>query len=177
MRLKPPASPAGTARFVFWSTTIAVGVVGSPLLNRWHSEYVFLWPLVLWSALQLTALASVWAERQSNRRHARWVSRLAGLAFLGVNALYFHLCRKLGLSIEWGFLTGLLPAFPVAELCMTTLRSLWAQRKEIHSSISQALFDIACTGNSAIVLCFGHIYQSALFRYLNQIFLNGEIYS
>ena len=110
------ASPSGTSRFVFWLTTIAVGVVGSPLLNRWQSEYVFLWPLVLWSALQLTCLATVWAERQSNRRRARWVSRVAGLAFLGVNGLYFHLCRKLGLSIEWGFLTGLLPAFPVAAL-------------------------------------------------------------
>ena len=77
---------------------------------------MFLWPLVLWSALQLTVLATVWAERQPNRRRARWVSRVAGLAFLGVNALYFHLCRKLGLSIEWGFLTGLLPAFPVAAV-------------------------------------------------------------
>lgn len=103
-------------RAVFWTTVVLVGMFGSPILNRLQDEYIFLWPLVLWSALQLTVLATTWAERQSNRKSARWVSRLAGLAFISVSGLYFHLCRRLGLSIEWGFLTGFLPAFPVAAL-------------------------------------------------------------
>lgn len=110
------ASRIGLARSVFWISLIVIGVVGSPLLNRWQNDYVFLWPLVLWSALQLAVLSIIWAERQGNRRRARWVSRLSGVLFLGVSALYFHLCRKLGLSIEWGFLTALLPAFPFAAL-------------------------------------------------------------
>ena len=101
---------------VFWSTILAAGLFGSPLLNRWQDEYIFLWPLVLWSSLQLTVLATTWAERQPNRKSARWVSRLAGFAFIGVSGLYFHLCRRLGMSIEWGFLTGYLPGFPVAAL-------------------------------------------------------------
>lgn len=111
-------APSGTSiRWdvaVFWLVVLASGVVGSPLLNGWLEGYVFLWPLVLWACLQLTVLATTWAERQANRNRARWVSRISGLTFLGVNALYFHLCRKLGMSIEWGFLTGLLASFPVA---------------------------------------------------------------
>lgn len=111
------SSPAAfVTQVVFWSTIVAVGVVGSPILNRMQSHYVFLWPMVVWSALQLTVISTLWAERQTDRRKARWVSRLAGLAFLGVGALYFHLCRKLGLSIEWGFLSALLPGFAMASL-------------------------------------------------------------
>ncbi len=107
------------ARVVFWTTTILVGAVGSPLLNHRQHEYVFLWPLVLWAALQLTLLAVIWAESQPAplRRQARWGSRLAGLGLVATSGLYFHLCRRLGLSIEWGFLVGFLPAFPVAALC------------------------------------------------------------
>ena len=103
---------------------ILIGAIGSPLLNQrpgaqQRDEYVFLWPLVLWAVLQLTLLAVTWAESQpqSARRRARWGSRLAGLSLLATSGLYFHLCRRLGLSIEWGFLAGFLPAFPVAALC------------------------------------------------------------
>ncbi len=112
------------ARVVFWAMTFLIGAIGSPLLNQrqaaqLHDEYVFLWPLLLWAALQLTLLAVTWAESQPQlaRRKARWWSRLAGLSLLATSGLYFHLCRRLGLSIEWGFLSGFLPAFPVAALC------------------------------------------------------------
>ena len=108
--------PTAIEKSVFWLTVVLVGAIGSPLLNQWQSEYVFLWPIVLWAALQLTLLSTVWAERQANRNRARWVSRLAGVIFFGVSGLYFHLCRRLGLSIEWGFLSGLLPAFPFVAM-------------------------------------------------------------
>ena len=122
------AVPTSTvaSRVAFWSTILLAGAIGSPVLNGLHEGYVFLWPLVLWAALQLTLVAVTWAERQTNRRRSRWVSRLAGIAFLGVSGLYFHLCRRLGLSIEWGFLTGFLPAFPVAALAARGL--LWRSR-------------------------------------------------
>ena len=114
-------------RVVFWTTTILVGAVGSPLLNQRQGEYVFLWPLVLWAALQLTLLAVTWAESQPEpqRRQARWWSRLAGLGLIATSGLYFHLCRRLGLSIEWGFLAGFLPAFPVAALAARGLLARW----------------------------------------------------
>ncbi len=106
------------ARVVFWTTTMVWGASLNPWLWHRRGEYVFVWPLVLWGALQLTLLAVTWAESQPQpvRRRARWVSRFAGLGLLAVSGLYFHLCRRLGLSIEWGFLTGFLPAFLVAAL-------------------------------------------------------------
>ena len=115
------------ARVVFWMTTILVGAIGSPLLNHRQREYVFLWPLVLWAALQLTLLAVTWAESQPSlqRRKARWWSRLTGLGLIATSGLYFHLCRRLGLSIEWGFLAGFLPAFPVAALAARGLLVRW----------------------------------------------------
>jgi outer membrane protein assembly factor BamB len=114
-------------RVVFWMITILVGAVGSPLLNHRQREYVFLWPLVLWAALQLTLLAVAWAESQPapQRRKARWGSRFAGLGLIATSGLYFHLCRRLGLSIEWGFLAGFLPAFPVAALAARGLMARW----------------------------------------------------
>ena len=116
-------------RVAFWTTTILVGAVGSPLLNhRQHEhDYVFLWPLVLWAALQLTLLAVTWAESQPvlQRRKARWWSRLAGLGLIATSGLYFHLCRRLGLSIEWGFLAGFLPAFPIVALAARGLLNRW----------------------------------------------------
>ena len=39
-----------------------------------------------------------------------------GLVFLGLCGLYFHLCRSLGLAIEWTFLIGFGWSFPVAAL-------------------------------------------------------------
>lgn len=114
LRIEPRKTLA--YHITFWLIIIVCGVVGSPLLNRWQTEYVFLWPLVLWAALQVTVLTIVWAERHPNRRRARWVSRFAGLALIGTNLLYFHLCRKLAMNIEWSFMTGLLPAFPIAAI-------------------------------------------------------------
>jgi len=106
----------GIARTTFWLAVLLAGAIGSPVLNAWQDEYVFLWPLALWCTLQITVETSVWAERQPNRRRARWRSRGVGLMFLGACALYFHLCRSLGMSIEWCFLIGLLPGFAAAAL-------------------------------------------------------------
>ena len=114
--LRSPTFDLSVRSSLFWLMVLVFGATGSPFLNRWRHDYVFLWPLVLWAAMQMTANTIDWAEHQPDRRSARWRSRGAGLLFLGIDALYFHLCRKLGLSIEWGFLSGLLPGFVVAAL-------------------------------------------------------------
>lgn len=136
---------------VFWIVIIVSGLVGSPILNRWQSEYIFLWPLVLWATLQMTVLTIVWAESQANRRRARWFSRLSGLAFLGVSALYFHLCRKLGLSIEWSFLTGLLPGFPAAALAAYQFLRPSRYRSLLDPFVAMASYSI-CFGAGVLYI-------------------------
>ncbi|HUQ71809.1 MAG TPA: PQQ-binding-like beta-propeller repeat protein [Planctomycetaceae bacterium] len=101
-------------RGIFWLTVLAVGCAGSAWLNRSESEFVFTWPLTIWALLQLAVDTSVWAGLPGRTRSAGWLARGAGLMFLGGCGAYFHLCRQLGVAIEWSFLTGCLPAFPVA---------------------------------------------------------------
>jgi outer membrane protein assembly factor BamB len=115
----------GVPRAMFWVTTILAGVIGSPLINCRQQDYVLLWPLALWGMYQLTINVITWSERQSNPRGARWISRGCGLSFIGVCALYFHLCRGLGYAIEWSFLVGFLPAFVVAACCARFLTTRW----------------------------------------------------
>ena len=126
-------------RVVYWLTTIAIGVLGSPFINTRQSEYVLLWPLVLWSTFQLTINTITWTERLADRKFYRWHSRASGLFFIGTCALYFHLCRSLGYAIEWSFLTGFLPAFAVAAMAsryLTTRRRYWQISDLVVSAIS-----------------------------------------
>jgi outer membrane protein assembly factor BamB len=104
-------------RFTVWPLIMLLGCIGSPILNRRLDYYVFSWPLTLWAALQVTLMAISWAEKQSDRRQSRWWSRLAGLLLMALSAGYYLICRRIGISIEWGFLIGYLLAFPVAAIC------------------------------------------------------------
>lgn len=112
-------------RTTFWSVAALIAIVGSPVINAWQSEYVLLWPLALWIAFQMTVNVIAWTERQETRRSARWVSRGCGLAFIGICTLYFHLCRSAGYAIEWSFLVGILPGFPIAILAARFLTTRW----------------------------------------------------
>ncbi|HZN34180.1 MAG TPA: PQQ-binding-like beta-propeller repeat protein [Pirellulaceae bacterium] len=100
----------------FWTAILLCGLAGSAVLNRVQPLYVFTWPLALWAAFQLTISRS-WSVRNSPLVSWRRGSSYAvGLAFLGLGGLYFHLCRRLGLAIEWGFLAGFLGALPFSVL-------------------------------------------------------------
>ncbi len=123
---EPPVVPPGfhwrwAWRVCFWSTAMLCGMSGSAILNPRMVDYLFSWPLALWVVFQVTLMTISWCERQPEKRRARWWSRGAGLILIGTSALYFHLCRSLGLSIEWSYLLGFLPAFPVAAICARLL--------------------------------------------------------
>jgi hypothetical protein len=56
------------------------------------------------------------AGRGAFRSPERMTSYGFGILFLIWCALYFHLCRWLGLAIEWCYLTGFVLSFPVGVL-------------------------------------------------------------
>lgn len=107
-------SAAFVMRGAFWGVVFLWGGLGSAVINARQSEYVFTWPLAVWALMQLAVESSLWAGQCRAERRRGWWARGAGLLFLAGCAVYFHLCRRLGIAIEWAFLTGCLPAFPVA---------------------------------------------------------------
>lgn len=126
-------------RVVFWLTATLVGVFASPLINARQSEYVLLWPMALWTLFQITINVITWTERHPNKRRVRWFSRGCGLLFVAACGIYFSLCRGLGYAIEWSFLTGFLPAFPVAAMAARFLTSrlrLWPVTDLLCSGLS-----------------------------------------
>lgn len=139
----PLALPIPSTRIVAWAAIFAAGAFGSALTNQGHEGYVFTWPLCLWAGLQTTVIVIHWCEHQENKRQARWLSRTAGLLLVALCFLYFHLCRFLGLSIEWAFLIGFLPAFPVAAGCAVPLiqpLKWWPITDPLFASLSFAVY-------------------------------------
>lgn len=101
---------------LYWTLVVLAGAGGGALLNKLQSEYVFTWPLLLWAGFQLTISRS-WSVRHAPLwSWQRGSSYLVGLSFFALCGLYFHLCRWLGLAIEWGFLTGFIGALPAAVI-------------------------------------------------------------
>lgn len=109
----PFQQPARRAPWLLLAAFIA-GAAGSAIINRLQSEYVFTWPLAVWASFQLAVTFS-WSTRHSRFwSWSRGSSYAVGLLFFALCGLYFHLCRWLGLAIEWGFLMGFAPAAPLA---------------------------------------------------------------
>lgn len=114
VRLIWPEAARRTFRAVFWCAAFLLGAAGTPIYSRLWDQFVFTWPVCLFVAHQLSLLAIVRAGRQPEARRPRWVSLLAVLFFLGVCMGYFLVCRRLSLALEWIFLLGFLPSWPIA---------------------------------------------------------------
>jgi outer membrane protein assembly factor BamB len=123
-------------RIVFWLIVILAGIAGSPVFHRYQQVYLFSWPVALWACYQLALLFSSIGGRAAFRSRERLISYGVGLLFLASCALYFHLCRWLGLAIEWCFLTGFIlsaPAGVVADyVASRKLRAQWLCRSAAY---------------------------------------------
>jgi len=131
VRAKWPRGAWCSARVVFWSAAFVLGVAATPVGNRLWDEFVFTWPASLYTAHQLTLMVIVWAKRQKPDRRAQWISLAATLAFLGVCLGYFHICRQVDLAMQWVFLVGLLPSWPIAVPAARSLLHKGHPRRDI----------------------------------------------
>ena len=75
--------------------------------------------MCLFAAHQL-ALNAVAA---AGRDKSQWRSFSAAIFFLAVCLAYFPACRRLSLAIEWIFLLGFLPSWPIAVPAAYRLRT------------------------------------------------------
>jgi len=114
VQMKWPGEARCSGRVVFWSVAFVLGVAATPVYNRLWDEFVFTLPVSLFTAHQLTLMVIIWANRQAGGRKAQWISLAATLTFLSVCLGYFHICRSVGLAMQWVFLIGLLPSWPIA---------------------------------------------------------------
>jgi PQQ-like domain len=99
---------------VFWSACFMLGIAATPLANRLCPTFVFTWPVSLLVAQQL-ALASIFnRHNRPGDNRATLLSLIAGLGFVAVCLSYFHVCRQLGMALQWIFLLGFVPSWPLA---------------------------------------------------------------
>ena len=98
------------------------GALGTVALTWATKVFVFTWPCSLYAALHGLTVAAATAATARSRR-GRWLVRVALVAFAGLCYGYYVLCRSLFVVMGYGFLTGLLPGFPVAWLAARRMAS------------------------------------------------------
>ncbi|MBN2577900.1 MAG: PQQ-binding-like beta-propeller repeat protein [Pirellulales bacterium] len=99
---------------VFWTACLVLGVFAAGIINRRQTAFVFTWPVCLLTAQQLALTALFYQKRHPERKRLSFLSLAAGLFFVAVCLTYFHACRQLGLALQWSFLLGFAPSFPLA---------------------------------------------------------------
>ena len=106
--------PASAARIAFWLGILVLGVVATPLGNRFSSQFVFTWPVSLLAVHQIALAAVFWARQPERGKTAAWCGAV-GAGFLVLACLaYYDLTRRLGLAPAWYFLPTFLAAWPLA---------------------------------------------------------------
>ncbi len=121
---------------VFLIVCFLFGLVATPVAGRFAGEFTFTWPLALFAMYQFAVVAALRAKQATHSpssslaHHSSHFSlltspvthaRLAALALIGVCIGYYLLCRRLSLGMEWTYLVGLLPAWPLAVLAAREL--------------------------------------------------------
>ena len=98
-------------RFRAWwaGLSLVCGALGTTAVGHAAGAFLFTWPLALHAGLWATA-------RLASRPGAKRTDDLAAVGLLGLFALYYWLCRRLGLAFEWSFLAGPPAAVPFAVL-------------------------------------------------------------
>ena len=102
------------ARIALWVGIPVLGVVATPLGNRFSSQFVFTWPVSLLAVHQFALATVFWARQPERGKTAAWCGAL-GAGFLVLACLaYYDVTRRLGLAPAWYFLPTFLAAWPLA---------------------------------------------------------------
>jgi len=99
---------------VFWTAAFALGLVVTPLANRWSEGFVLTWPASIFVAHQVALGSILGSKRPAGAVFPRWVGPFAAICLVLVCVGYYDLCRRLSLAPAWVFLMGFLPSWPLA---------------------------------------------------------------
>ncbi len=107
------------SRRLFWSATLLLALVATPLGNGFSDTFVFTWPLAVFAVHQAT-LAAIMRDRKlaaatgggrvDLEPSAPWAGSAMVLALHTTCVGYYLLCKHLGMDLQWIYLAGLLPA-------------------------------------------------------------------
>lgn len=120
--LRRPAAVGRGAGVVFWCAAFAFGAAGTAVFNRFCDEFIFTWPVCLVVAHQLALNTIVRAAGHTEGQRSRTGPALATLLLIAVCLSYYLLCRRFGMAVQWPFLLGFLPSWPVAVPAAYRLR-------------------------------------------------------
>jgi outer membrane protein assembly factor BamB len=101
-------------QMVFWTLCFIMGIAATPIANRMCTTFVFTWPVSLLVAQQLALMSIFNRQNRPDKKGMRLLSLIAGLGFVAVCLSYFHVCRQLGMALQWYFLLGFVPSWPLA---------------------------------------------------------------
>ncbi len=114
LRFKWPVAAQRLGRIGFYLAALLLAAAGTPVFNRCFDPFIFTWPACLFVVHQVTLNVVVWSGRRPEYKGSRWLAMLAALFFLAMCLAYYLVCRRLSLAIEWIFLMGFLPSWPIA---------------------------------------------------------------
>ena len=106
---------------VFWLAAFLLGVLGTGIFNRLFGPFVLTWPVCLamahQRALNLGVLRNPFRHENisgDDKLPGVWAARRAIVFLLVVCWLYYSVCARLGMALEWAFLIGFLPSWILA---------------------------------------------------------------
>jgi outer membrane protein assembly factor BamB len=106
--------PGMVSKVVFWSGVVVLGIIVTPLANRYSRQFVFTWPLSLIAVHQIALAAVSWSKQTGQSKRIDWMG-IAGAGGLVLTCvLYFKLTRHLSLAPAWYFLLVLPVSWPIA---------------------------------------------------------------
>jgi hypothetical protein len=103
-----------TGQIVFWSACFFLGITATPIGNRFWPTFVFTWPASLLIAQQLAFYMIFRRQNRPEDSRMPLLALITGLGFVAVCLTYFHVCRLLGMAMQWLFLLGFVPSWPLA---------------------------------------------------------------
>jgi outer membrane protein assembly factor BamB len=138
------------ARVVLWIGLLILGLVVTPLANRYAGQFVFTWPLSLITAQQL-ALAALSRPRQTKMSHTDgWLGTIGAMSLVLACLLYFNVTRQVNLAPAWYFLATLPVTWPLA---VPAARSLWRRRGIVADVLWMgAIFSLSFWASGGVML-------------------------
>jgi outer membrane protein assembly factor BamB len=105
-----PISP----KTFFLPCLLLLGIVATPLGNRFSSVFLFTWPVSLFAAHQIALTSVLWSRQPQRSKNARWLGRLGIVFFIFACWAYYRGTWHLSLAPAWYFLPTFLAAWPLA---------------------------------------------------------------